>query len=124
MGHGGAVASVGVCRRGDGEDGDNLRDAGQHSRDGLSGHDGLGVFAHAEAGDVGEDAVLTQPRGQAGGEDDGHEEAKVHARPNASEEDGREGEEGEADDVEDQGEDDSVRVVGALLELGQEQHGG
>lgn len=66
---------------------------------------------------------MAEPRGQAGGEDDGHEEAEVHARRNASEEDGREGEEGEADDVEDQGEDDAVGVVGAFLQLGEEEHG-
>lgn len=67
---------------------------------------------------------MAEPRGQAGGEDDGHEEAEVHARRDASEEDGREGEEGEADDVEDQGEDDAVGVVGAFLQLGEEKHGG
>ena len=126
MRHRGAVAAVGVGRRrgGDGDHGDDLRDAGEDARDGLSGHDGLGVFAHAEAGDVGEEAVLTEARGQAGGEDDGHEEAEVDGRGDATEEDGGEGEEGEADDVEDQGEDDAVRVVGTFLELGEEQHGG
>lgn len=67
---------------------------------------------------------MAEPRGQAGGEDDGHEEAEVYARRDAPEEDGRKGEEGEANDVEDQGEDDAVRVVGAFLELGEEEHGG
>ena len=123
---GGAVAAVRVGRRrgGDGEHGGDLHDAGQDARDGLSGHDALGVLAHAEAGDVGEEAVLAEARGQAGGEDNGHEEAEVEGRRDAGEEDGREGEEGEADDVEDQREDDAVRVVGALLELGEEEHGG
>ena len=124
--HRGAVAAVGVGRRrgGDGEHGDDLRDAGQDARDGLPGHDGLGVLAGPEAGDVGEDAVLAEARGQAGGEDDGHEEAEVDGRGDAAEEDGGEGEEGEADGVEDQGEDDAVRVVGALLEFREQEHGG
>ena len=67
---------------------------------------------------------MAEARGQAGGEDDGHEEAEVEGRGDAAEEDGGEGEEGEADGVEDQGEDDTVRVVGALLEFGEEEHGG
>ena len=101
-----------------------MRYAGEHAGDRLPGHDGLGVFPHAEPGDVGEDAVLAEPGGQAGGEDDGHEEAEVDAWGDVGEEDGGEGEEREADDVEDQGEDDPVGVVGAFLEFGEEQHGG
>lgn len=124
LGHRRAGASVVVFWRRDREDGHDLRYAGQHARDGLSRHDGLRVLAHAEAGDVGEDAVLAEAGGETGGEDDGHEEAKVHGRRDAAEQDGGEGEEGEADGVEDEGEDDAVRVVGAPLELGQEEHGG
>ncbi len=88
MGDGCAAASVVVCGRGDGEDGDDLRYAGQDACDGLSGHDGLCVFDLSEAGDVGEDAVLTESCGQAGGEDDGHEEAKVYTWRYTSEENG------------------------------------
>ena len=84
----------------------------------------MGVLARAEAGGVGEEAVLAEARGQAGGEDDGHEEAEVEGRGDAAEEDGGEGEEGEAEGVEDEGEEDAVRVVGALLEVGAEALGG
>lgn len=108
---------------GDGEHGDDLRDARQYARDGLTRHDGLGVFADAVAGDVGEDAVLAETGGEAGAEDDGHEEAEVGGRAGVAEEEGREGEEGEAYAVEDEGEDDARRVVGAALEFGEEEHG-
>lgn len=66
---------------------------------------------------------MAEPRRQAGCEDDCHEEAEVNARRYTPEQDGRESEEREADDVEDEGEDDAVRVVGAFLELGEEEHG-
>lgn len=68
---------------------------------------------------------MAESGGEAGGEDDGHEEAEVGGWGDVvAEEDGGEGEEGEADGVEDEGEDDAVRVVGVALEFGEEEHGG
>ena len=122
LGHRGAVASVVVLRRRKSEHGDDLRDAREYARYALSCHDRLGVFGHPEPGHICKDAILTESRGGAGGEDDGHEEAEVDARRYTSEEHGREGEEGKADDVEEEGEDDAVRVVGAFLKFGQEEH--
>ena len=51
----------------------------EHAGDRYPGHDGLGVLPHPEPGDVGEHAVLAEPGGHAGGEDDGHEETEVYA---------------------------------------------
>ena len=85
----------------DREDGDDLRYAREDACDGLPRHYRLRVFPHAEAGYVCEDTVLAQTGGQAGGEDDGHEEAEVKAWRDGTEHDGREGEEGEGHDIED-----------------------
>lgn len=88
LGDCGAVAwfVVGWC--GDGEDGDDLCYTWQHARYRLPRHDRLCVIPHAEARYVCEDAVLAQSGCQAGGEDDGHEEAEVEAWGDGAEGDG------------------------------------
>ena len=82
------------------------------------------IFPHTETGYVCKDAVLTETGGQAGGKDDSHEEAEVDSWRDAAEHDSREGEESESHDIEDQGEDYTVRVVGAGLEVRKEEHRG
>ncbi len=77
-----------------------MRYARKYAGDRLACHDCLRVFAYAEAGDVCEEAVLAEAGCEAGGEDDGHEEAEVEGWGDGAEEDCGEGEEGEGDDVE------------------------
>lgn len=78
-----------------------MRDAGEYAGNCLACHDRLRVFSYAEAGDVCEDAVLAEASCEAGGEDDGHQEAEVEAWRDGAEKDCGESEQGEGDDVED-----------------------
>ncbi len=97
----GCVFAVGGGGRRDGEDGDDLRYAGEHAGDCLACHYRLRVFAYAEARDVCENAVLAKAGCEAGGEDDSYEKTEVQAWGDGAEEECGEGEEGKGDDVQD-----------------------
>lgn len=88
----------------------------------MPSHGCLYVFPNAEAGDVDRSAVLAAASGERGRENNKHRESKIDAGRNGAENDGGEGEKGEACDIEDKGEHQVAGVVSTGLEVREDSH--